>query len=54
MITDKLLSIIACPICKGELEYDRENNRLICKRCKKAYPIEDDIPILLEEAASNI
>ncbi len=51
MLDKELLDILACPKCKGELEYDRENNRLICHACKLKYKIEDDIPnMLIDEA----
>ena len=50
----KLLDILACPICKGLLEYDKTKNELICKIDKLAYPIRDDIPVMLEEEARKI
>jgi uncharacterized protein YbaR (Trm112 family) len=49
-----LLDILACPICKGLLKYDKEKNELICKIDKLAYPIRDDIPVMLEEEARRI
>ncbi len=54
MINDKLLDILACPKCKGELEYKPNEDKLICHNCKLAYRIEDDIPIMLIEEAENI
>jgi len=50
----KLMDILACPVCKGKLELDRENNELICKFDRLAYPIEKDIPVLLENEARKI
>ena len=47
----KLLDILACPVCKGELHYDKENNELICNKDKLAFPIRDDIPVMLESEA---
>ncbi|RKY56421.1 MAG: Trm112 family protein, partial [Candidatus Neomarinimicrobiota bacterium] len=47
MISDELLKILACPKCKGDLEYDRENDKLICNACRLKYEIKDDIPIML-------
>ena len=47
----KLVDIIACPVCKGKLEYDKQNQELICKPCRLAYPIRDDIPALLQPSA---
>ncbi|NOX08741.1 MAG: Trm112 family protein [Gammaproteobacteria bacterium] len=50
----KLLDILACPICKGALVYDKTNNELICKVDRLAYPIRDDIPVMLEEEARQL
>jgi uncharacterized protein YbaR (Trm112 family) len=50
----KLLSILVCPICKGELEYDREEGELICRADGLAYPIRDDIPVMLESEARSL
>ncbi len=50
----KLLDILACPICKGELDYDKESNELICKKDKLAFPIRDDIPVMLESEARSL
>lgn len=47
----KLLDILACPICKGELKFDKEHNELICKKDRLAFPIRDDIPVMLESEA---
>ncbi|MFK5985996.1 MAG: Trm112 family protein [Pseudomonadota bacterium] len=46
-----LLEILACPVCKGDLEYDKENQELICHTDHLAYPIRDDIPVMLESEA---
>ena len=55
MLDEKLLEILVCPVkdCKGKLEYDRENSRLICHKCRLRYAIEDDIPIMLVEEAEK-
>ncbi|HSH40851.1 MAG TPA: Trm112 family protein [Arenicellales bacterium] len=47
----KLLDILVCPVTKGPLIYDKENQELISKSARLAYPIRDDIPIMLEEEA---
>jgi uncharacterized protein YbaR (Trm112 family) len=59
MLDKKLLEIIACPKCKGELEYkfDKENDKngqLICHDCKLVYRVDDDIPIMLIDEAEKI
>jgi len=47
----KLLTILACPLCKGELVFDREANELICYTDSLAYPVRDEIPIMLQNEA---
>ncbi len=50
----KLLDILVCPICKGPLQYNKEQQELICHPDSLAYPIRDGIPILLEDQARPI
>jgi uncharacterized protein len=50
----KLLDILACPICKGPLVYKKQQQELICKPCRLAYPIRDDIPVMLEDEARAV
>lgn len=50
----KLLDILACPICKGPLVFKKESNELICKADRLAYPIRDDIPVMLEDEARQL
>lgn len=47
----KLLEIVACPVCKGKLNYDKDRSELVCRADKLAYPVEDDTPVLLENRA---
>ncbi len=54
MIDKKLLSILVCPVSKAPLVYDRENEELVCAASGLAYPIRDDIPIMLESEARQI
>lgn len=49
-----LLEILACPQCKGELEYRESEQSLLCHACKLRYRIEDDIPVMLIEEATPI
>jgi len=46
-IPKKLLKVLACPVCKSDLEYGREKTKLACTKCKAIYPIKDGIPILI-------
>ena len=50
----ELLEIIVCPKCKGELIYEQDKERLVCKNCSVYYPIREDIPILLIEEAQKL
>jgi len=50
----KLLDILVCPLCKGPLVYKKTDKELICKPDRLAYPIRDDIPVMLEEEARQL
>lgn len=53
-LNHKILDVIACPVCKGKLAYDKDNQELICKFHKVAFPIEDGVPIMLVSRARPI
>jgi uncharacterized protein len=50
----KLLELLVCPVTKGPLILDRENNELTSRSARLAYPIRDGIPILLENEARTL
>jgi uncharacterized protein YbaR (Trm112 family) len=50
----KLLELLACPLCKGPLEYRKEQQELVCRADRLAFPVRDDIPVMLEEEARRI
>lgn len=50
----KLLDILVCPVCKGKLIYDKSKSELICRADRLAYPIRDDIPVMLEDEARRV
>ena len=50
----RLLDILVCPICKGSLQYDRGAQELICPRDRLAYPVRDDIPLMLVDLARDL
>ena len=50
----RLLEILACPVCKGELLYDQANQELICRFDRMAFPIINNIPIMLESRARRL
>ena len=47
----KLLSLLVCPICKSTLKLNKEKNELVCRADGLAYPIDDGIPVMLQEKA---
>ncbi len=53
MLSKELLDILACPKCKGDLEYDQKNDKLICHACRLKYNIKDEIPIMLIDEAER-
>ncbi len=53
-LSTNLLELLVCPLTKGPLEYDKENNELISKEAKLAYPIRDGIPIMLIDEARDL
>ena len=54
MISKELLDILVCPACKGDLEYEQDPERLICRACMLAYGVKDDIPIMLVDEAEKL
>lgn len=51
----RLLEILVCPICKGPLDHRKAAaEELVCKACRLAYPIRDDIPVMLESEARQL
>lgn len=49
-----LLNILVCPLCKGNLVFQKAAQELICKFDRLAYPIRNDIPVMLENEARKI
>jgi uncharacterized protein YbaR (Trm112 family) len=54
MIDTKLLEILACPACKGDVEYDVKNEKINCIDCRKSYPVREGIPIMLIEESVTL
>lgn len=50
----KLLELLVCPVTKGPLQYDRDKQELVSRSARLAYPVRDDIPILLENEARTL
>ena len=53
-VDPKLLEILVCPLCKGKLVYRKEAAELVCRADRLAFPIKDDIPVMLEEEARKL
>jgi len=50
----KLLDILVCPVCKGELIYDKKASELICRLDRLAFPVRDGIPVMLTDEAREL
>ena len=50
----RLLEILVCPLCKGPLDYLKDEQELVCKGDRLAYPIRDGIPVMLDEEARSM
>jgi len=50
----KLLDILACPVCKGPLDYREADKELLCKVDRLAYPVRDGVPVMLEDEARQV
>ena len=52
-MNDELLKILACPSCKGPLDYNEDKQQLVCNSCRLIYRIENEIPIMLVDEAEK-
>jgi uncharacterized protein YbaR (Trm112 family) len=50
----RLLEILACPVCKGSLQWLKPSQELLCRADRLAYPVRDGIPVMLEEEARQV
>ena len=53
-IAPELKEILACPKCKGELEFRDSEDKIVCHNCKLVYRVEDDIPVMLIDEAKPL
>lgn len=51
-VDPRLLEILACPLCKTEVQATPDGAGLVCHKCRRRYPIVDDIPIMIVEEAT--
>lgn len=54
MLDQRLLDILVCPKCRGELEYRAEQSELVCAACRLRYEVRDGIPIMLIDEAKPL
>jgi uncharacterized protein YbaR (Trm112 family) len=53
-VDSKLLDILACPVCKGPLQWHRDSQQLVCRGDRLAFPVSDGIPVMLEDEARQL
>lgn len=53
-LPEDLLEILVCPKCRGDLEYRRDPEALVCHTCRLVYRVDDGIPILLIDEAAKL
>jgi len=56
MVKKELMEILACPQCKGpvELQQEQGQDRIVCRACRLAFAVRDDIPIMLIDEATPL
>lgn len=53
-VDPKLLEMLACPLTKSPLKWDRERAELISYGARLAYPVRDGVPIMLPSEARQL
>jgi uncharacterized protein YbaR (Trm112 family) len=53
-LSQDLLNILSCPQCKGLVNYDAAAAEIVCGQCQLAYPVRDDIPVMLVDEARSL
>ena len=51
-VDDRLLEILVCPDCRGEVEYKDRRKVIVCTDCGLQYPVRDGIPVMLVDEAT--
>jgi uncharacterized protein YbaR (Trm112 family) len=51
-IDQRILNILACPLCKADIKLTSDEKGLKCIKCHRVYPIREDIPVMLIEEAT--
>jgi uncharacterized protein YbaR (Trm112 family) len=52
MVSQELLEMLVCPACKKPLTYRTQPESLKCEACRRVYPVQDDIPVMLIDRAT--
>ena len=53
-VDPRLLDVLVCPLTRGALHYDRARQELISQQARKAFPVRDGVPIMLEDEARDL
>jgi uncharacterized protein YbaR (Trm112 family) len=53
-VSERLTDILACPVCKGPLQWQRETAEFVCRADRLAYPVRDGIPVMLPDEARQL
>jgi uncharacterized protein YbaR (Trm112 family) len=53
-VTEKLSDILACPVCKGPLQWRRDPEEYLCRADRLAFPVHEGIPVMLPDAARRL
>ncbi len=53
-MSERLTDILACPLCKGPLAWLRDSSEYLCRADRLAFPVRDDIPVMLEDEAREL
>jgi uncharacterized protein len=51
-ISQELLEILVCPVCKAKVVLKEDGSGLKCVECHRVYPVRDDIPVMLVDQAT--
>jgi hypothetical protein len=51
-VDPRLLEILACPVCRTEVRPTADGGALVCRTCRRLYPVVDDIPVMLVDEAT--
>ena len=53
-MSERLTDILACPVCKGPLTWQRDSTELLCRADRLAFPVRDGIPVMLPDEARRL